>query len=219
MSCSCQQTNAVVLIDTWHWTVASGAIRRLSYALHADALEYVTLHLLSLLLFELLDIDILPQENAANAQRDEAHSADDHHPHNVSISIVDRIPSGRASILQLSLKASVNTSGKVFLVGRQIRLETLIEHVRPHGTGSRLADRCSDRTEKAEESEANGDFLVVDAGCDHQLASEVPDSAVDSLEELAHDEVSDVGTGVTEVDQKCRAEDSEWSHREGEIFG
>jgi len=197
----------------------NGATKHLFSALHAGTLEYITLHLLTLLLFELLDIDILPQENAADAQRDEAHSTNDHHPHHVSISIVDRIPGGRASILQLSLKAGVNANSKVFLVGRQIGLEALVEHVSPHGTGNRLADRCSDRTEKAEESEANGDFLVVDAGCDHQLASEVPDSAVDSLEELAHDEVSDVGTGVTEVDQKCRAEDSEWSHREGEIFG
>lgn len=165
-----------------------------------ETLEYITLHLLALLLFDLLDIDILPQEDAANAQRNEAYSADDHHPHHVSISIVDRISGGRASILQLSLKAGIDASSKVFLVCRQVCLETLVEHVRPHGSGDGFADRCSDGTEETEKSETDSDFLVVDAGCDHQLTSESPDTAVDSLEELAHDEVADVGTRVTEVD-------------------
>ena len=199
--------------------LASGTIRRLSYALHTDALEYIALHLLSLLLFELLDVDIFPQENAANAQRDEAHTADDHHPHNVSISIVDRIPGRRAGILQLSLKTGVNASSKVFLVCWQVGLETLVEHVRPHGSSDGFADRCSDGSEETEKSEANGDFLVVDTGCDHQLTGEGPDAAVDTLEELAHDEVADVGTRVTEVDQKCRAEYSKGSHCKGEILG
>ena len=199
--------------------LASGTIRRLSYALHTDALEYIALHLLSLLLFELLDVDIFPQENAANAQRDEAHSTNDHHPHNVSISIVDRIPGRRAGILQLSLKTGVNASSKVFLICRQIGLETLVEHVGPHRSSDGFADRCSDGSEETEEGEANGNFLVVDAGCDHQLTSEGPDAAVDTLEELTHDEVADIGTGMTEMDQKCRAEDSKGSHCEGEVLG
>lgn len=190
-----------------------------SSAMHADDLKYMTLHLLALLFLNLLDIDIPPQENAANTKRDEADSANNHHPHNVSIRIVDRISSGRASILQLSFQTCINTSSEVFLVRRQVRLETLVEHVRPHGSGDGFADRCTDGSEEAEESEANGDFLVVDAGCDHQLASEGPDAAVDSLEELAHDKVADVRTGVTEMDQECRAEDSKWCHREGEILG
>jgi hypothetical protein len=193
--------------------------RSLFSYLRVDTLEYIALHLLALLFLNLLDIDILPQENAANAERNEAYSTDDHHPHDVSIRIVDRISSGRAGILQLSLKAGINASSKVFLVGRQVCLETLVEHVCPHGSGNGFADRCADGAEEAKESEADGDFLVVDAGCDHQLAGESPDAAVDSLEELAHNEVSNISTGVTEVNQKCCAEDSEWSHCEGEVLG
>lgn len=174
--------------------------RALLSALQTDTLEYIALHLLALLLLSLLNIDIPPQEDAANAQRNEAHSTNNHHPHHIRISIIDRIPSRRASILQLRLKTSIDTCSKVFLISRQISLETLVEHVRPHSSSDSFADRCADGSEEAEEREADGDFLVVDAGCDHQLAGQGPDTAVDALEELAHDEIADVGTGVPEVD-------------------
>ena len=89
------------------------------------------------------------------------------------------------------------------------------EDVGPDTAGDGKTDGSSDGTKHAPKSEGDSDVLVVDRGHDGETSSQGPDTAVDTVEELTHDEPVDSGVGVTEVDEQGSAENHEGDADEG----
>lgn len=88
--------------------------------------------------------------------------------------------------------------------------------VDPDTTGNGEAYRSANAAEEVEDGDGDGDFLVGNAGHDAELTAHGPDSGADAIEDLAHDEETDVGFGLAEVNEEGGSEGDEGDTAVGE---
>ena len=180
------------------------------YILSSSCSPDVTLDLFTVDLLELLDIDVPPDQDTNEQQRDERRAGNDHLPLDIGIRADNRIPDRTAHRVRLLHdNRAVNLRGEILGVFRQAVVQLDREHVGPQGAGNGEADGDTNGAEHAEDGRRDGDLLVADGGLDCELAGRDPNAAGDAVEHLAHDEVPDGGAWRSEVDEQRGAEQAE----------
>ena len=190
-----------------------------SHAIKYLSLPNRTLGLSSLLLLQLLHINILPHPHGRQQNRHKHRTGNNHTSLHITIrgnnGISNRIAHG---IIRLDDQRAVNLRGEILAALGEVTLQLREEHVGPDATGDGETDRCTDGAEHIEEGEGDGDFLVGDGGHDGDLAAGGEDACADSVEDLTHDEEADVGIGGSEGDEKGGAENDEGDTGVGNVF-
>lgn len=164
-------------------------------------------------LFQLLDINVLPHDDANNTEGQEAGSDNDHESLNVTVGVDGGLANGTAHwIIRLDGQATKDGVGHVLAIGRKILVQLLWDNVCPHSSSNSLADSSANGAEQTKQGNADGDFLVVQRSHDGNLSSQGPNTTIKTVEDLTHDEIANVGSRVTEIDEKGGSEDSKGNH-------
>lgn len=176
-----------------------------------------TLRLLTLLLLKLLDINVLPDPDRRNAQRNKAGTRNDHQALRVRISANNSIALGRA-IRKRHLHDEIAENSASLVLG--LLGEELVQLLRgdavPHGAGDGVADGRPEATEKAPECVHGGDLLVGDRRHDSELAAGGEDAGAQANEDLSQGQDTDRGVGLTEWNQKGCSQKSDWNTAHGD---
>lgn len=152
-------------------------------------------------------IDILPQKHTSKRQRHESRTANNHVPLNISISMHNASASGSSpSVRKLHLDVSVNCSSISLVIFGEVLDQEVEELVGPDGPRDGAADGATDRGGQADQGQHYADLVVLDHGHDGQLLADDDRAGGYGLEDLAHDDVADVGVGGAEVDEETGGE-------------
>ena len=155
------------------------------------SLEDSTLRLLALGLLQLSDIDVAPQEQASQAERDECYSGDNHLPLHILVGVDDRGPDWAAhGVGQLDRDISVDRSREILAVLGEPIVKLFWEYVGPERTRDCETDRSADGAKQTPHRKGDGNLLMADTSHDRKLCGKSPDSTVDTIEKLAHDQIS-----------------------------
>lgn len=164
----------------------------------------------------LADVNVLPHEQAQHGEGDEASTGNHHLLLNDVVGANDGIAlRGVPGVAHLN--SNVTIDGGSHVLGRlgETSSQLTREDVGPDTASDGKTDSSSDGTKHTPQSEGDSDILVVDRGHDGETSSQGPDTTVDTVEELTHDEPVDSGVGVTEVDEQGSTEDHEGDADEG----
>ena len=168
------------------------------------------LGLLALLLLELLDVDVLPEQQRGKAQRDEASTGNDHVPLDDAIALDDSLTRGAtAGCLHDRRQVAIELEDLVLHVGGQRLGDLVRQDVGPDASCNGLADGRADGSEKAKHGDGDGDLLVVDLGHDGQLGGHGPDASGKAVEELAHDQDTNIAVRCSELNEQGGSQDRE----------
>lgn len=164
----------------------------------------------------LADVNVLPHEQAQHGERDKASTSNNHLLLNDIVGTNDGIAlRGVPGVAHLNRDVAVDGSSHVLSRLGEASSQLTREDVGPDTAGDGKTDSSANGTKHTPQSEGDGDILVVDRGHDGETSSQGPDSAVNTVEELTHDEPVDSGVGVTEVDEQGSAENHEGDADEG----
>lgn len=162
-------------------------------------LEDGALGLLAFLLFELLDVGVLPNPDTSQAQRHKTSTSDDHFPLHICISTNNGITLW-CTIKERTLDCdAAKDSHVVCLAGLRQTLEQLSgKNVVPHGTSDGVSDGRTETTEEAPDCVDDGDLLVTDGNHDGELSAGGEEARSETNKNLSESEDTRVGGWVPE---------------------
>lgn len=166
-------------------------------------LQNVTLGLLP------VDGQVAPDKDTDTDERQESTSSNDHLTLDNTIgcddTVTDRVANG---VLHLESNVSVDSGRLVLGVGGKSLVDLLGEIVGPKSARDTETDGLADRAKHGVKGEGDSKLLVADRGHDGERTAHGPDTTANTMEDLAHDKVTDLLAGLTEVDEKSRTEDT-----------
>lgn len=128
-------------------------------------------------------------------------------PLNIAVGVHNTSASGSSpSIRKLHLDVPVNRSSITLVVLGEVLDEEVEKFIGPDGARDGAADGATDRGGQADEGQHHADFVVLDDGHDGELLADDDRAGGHSLEDLAHDDIADVGVGGAEVDEEAGGE-------------
>lgn len=164
-------------------------------------------------------IDILPHYNANNADGYEANTSDGHQSLNVTVGLNSSITDGATDgILKLDVDITIDGLGKVLCIIRQILVQLDREDVGPQGAGQSVSDGRANGAEESEEGNTHGQFLMANCCHDSKLRCQGPDSTIEAIEDLNHDQNTDMGSRSSKPDQQRRTQHCKWRESERKVL-
>ena len=150
-----------------------------------SSLEDRSLGLLALLLLQLPHIDVPPDENGSQAERNQRHTNNNHVAHDIRVRTNNGVAL-RCAVKESQLHLDVaEDEGCVGFAGfGEAVVQFAGNEVVPHGTSDGGADRGAEASKETPKSVDGGDFLMCDRDHDGQLGAGREDTRAETDDDL-----------------------------------